>query len=271
MQCPRCQAQNREGARFCRECGSPFAVMCPSCGAQLEPGSRFCDGCGAKLAPNSTPAAPVGGSAVAPTLGSAGVAPARARFAAPETYIPKHLVEKILTSKASLEGERKQVTVLFADLKGSMELLAERDSGRGTQDPRPGARVHDGSGAPLRRHREPGDGRRGHGALRRPARARRSCGTGVLCGTAYARDREALCRRDVSHARHPAADPGGAQLRRGGGAHDRQRLAHGLHGSRTDDALGGAYPPGRSRNLDSRAMRRSGCATPVTRSTITGL
>ena len=55
--------------------------------------------------------------------------PAKAapRFASPETYTPKHLAEKILTSKAALEGERKQVTVLFADLKGSMELLADRD------------------------------------------------------------------------------------------------------------------------------------------------
>src|SRR5262249_31686987 len=49
------------------------------------------------------------------------------RFASPEAYTPKHLAEKILTSKAALEGERKQVTVLFADLKGSMELLADRD------------------------------------------------------------------------------------------------------------------------------------------------
>jgi class 3 adenylate cyclase len=45
----------------------------------------------------------------------------------PQTYTPAHLVEKILTSKTALEGERKQVTVLFADLKGSMELLADRD------------------------------------------------------------------------------------------------------------------------------------------------
>jgi class 3 adenylate cyclase/tetratricopeptide (TPR) repeat protein len=57
-------------------------------------------------------------------------APARqgsATFASPRSYTPKHLAEKILTSKAALEGERKQVTVLFADLKGSMELLADRD------------------------------------------------------------------------------------------------------------------------------------------------
>ena len=51
----------------------------------------------------------------------------RAKFASPETYTPKHLAEKILTSKSALEGERKQVTVLFADMKGSMELLADRD------------------------------------------------------------------------------------------------------------------------------------------------
>jgi hypothetical protein len=49
------------------------------------------------------------------------------RFATPDSYTPKHLAEKILTSKTALEGERKQVTVLFADLKGSMELLADRD------------------------------------------------------------------------------------------------------------------------------------------------
>jgi class 3 adenylate cyclase/tetratricopeptide (TPR) repeat protein len=56
----------------------------------------------------------------------AGAAP-EARFTSPESYTPKHLAEKILTSKSALEGERKQVTVLFADLKGSMELLADRD------------------------------------------------------------------------------------------------------------------------------------------------
>jgi len=57
----------------------------------------------------------------------AGATPPEARFASPQSYTPKHLAEKILTSKSALEGERKQVTVLFADLKGSMELLADRD------------------------------------------------------------------------------------------------------------------------------------------------
>jgi class 3 adenylate cyclase/tetratricopeptide (TPR) repeat protein len=109
MKCPRCQAENREGARFCRECGATFGGVCSSCGAKVEAGSKFCDGCGASLA-----AIPV------PGLGPS-------RFASPESYTPKHLAEKILTSKNALEGERKQVTVLFADLKGSMELLADRD------------------------------------------------------------------------------------------------------------------------------------------------
>jgi class 3 adenylate cyclase len=57
----------------------------------------------------------------------AGATAPEGRYASPQSYIPKHLAEKILTSKSALEGERKQVTVLFADLKGSMELLADRD------------------------------------------------------------------------------------------------------------------------------------------------
>ena len=79
---------------------------CASCGTQLPAAAKFCLEC----------AHPVGGATDGPT-----------RFASPESYTPKHLAEKILTSKAALEGERKQVTVLFADLKGSMELLADRD------------------------------------------------------------------------------------------------------------------------------------------------
>src|SRR5262249_17574116 len=73
-------------------------------GASNPPENKFCGQCAAPLAKPSEP-----------------------RFGAPEKYTPKHLAEKILTSKSALEGERKQVTVLFADLKGSMELLADRD------------------------------------------------------------------------------------------------------------------------------------------------
>ncbi|HSB72512.1 MAG TPA: adenylate/guanylate cyclase domain-containing protein [Candidatus Methylomirabilis sp.] len=109
MQCPRCRAENREGARFCRECEARFDGVCPKCGAKVEPGSKFCDACGSSI--------PV--AVTATTLPS--------RFASPEIYTPKHLAEKILSSRSELEGERKLVTVLFADLKGSMGILADRD------------------------------------------------------------------------------------------------------------------------------------------------
>jgi class 3 adenylate cyclase len=90
--------------KFCGQCAAPLAFVCPSCGASSPPSNRFCGHCAEPL---DTPAQP--------------------RFAAPESYTPQHLAERILNSKAALEGERKQVTVLFADLKGSMELLADRD------------------------------------------------------------------------------------------------------------------------------------------------
>jgi class 3 adenylate cyclase/tetratricopeptide (TPR) repeat protein len=106
MKCPRCQNENPPGSSFCLECGARLALACASCGAELPAGSKFCNKCGTPVATE---------------------APTQSRFASPESYTPKHLAEKILTSKAALEGERKQVTVLFADLKGSMELLADRD------------------------------------------------------------------------------------------------------------------------------------------------
>jgi class 3 adenylate cyclase/tetratricopeptide (TPR) repeat protein len=107
MQCPRCQAENREGRRFCAECGASLALPCAGCGFSNEPGEKFCGGCGVPLtSARRTPE---------PTASS------------PQSYTPPHLTEKILASRAALEGERKQVTVLFADLKGSLELLADRD------------------------------------------------------------------------------------------------------------------------------------------------
>jgi class 3 adenylate cyclase/tetratricopeptide (TPR) repeat protein len=104
MQCVRCHHENRPGAKFCEECATPLARTCANCGAPLAPTAKFCSEC----------AHPAGQAAAV-------------RFAAPEAYTPKHLAERILTSKAALEGERKQVSVLFADLKGSMELFADRD------------------------------------------------------------------------------------------------------------------------------------------------
>src|SRR5919108_1813514 len=101
MRCLHCQHQNREAARFCAACGSSLAPKCPACGRQPPPGAVFCDHCGT----------PVAGSA--PTATSPPVA---ARPQISQAYTPKHLAEKILTSRSALEGERKQVTVLFADV-----------------------------------------------------------------------------------------------------------------------------------------------------------
>jgi class 3 adenylate cyclase/tetratricopeptide (TPR) repeat protein len=109
MLCPQCQAENRDEARFCGDCGAKLERLCPSCGNGNPPANKFCDSCGSSLQDASAdPTSP-------------------RQYASPETYTPDHLAERILTSKTSLEGERKQVTVLFADLKGSMELLGDRD------------------------------------------------------------------------------------------------------------------------------------------------
>jgi class 3 adenylate cyclase/tetratricopeptide (TPR) repeat protein len=110
--CPECEHENASGQKFCGECGARLASRCPTCGTVSPPGQKFCGECGSAIAPGTVPAA---------------AAPAAARFSSPHAYTPKHLAERILTSKTALEGERKQVTVLFADMKGSTELLADRD------------------------------------------------------------------------------------------------------------------------------------------------
>src|SRR5438876_593019 len=106
MQCPQCQHENPPRAKFCEECAAPLARTCANCGTPISPGAKFCPECAHPVAVGT------------------GTQP---HFASPDAYTPRHIAEKILTSKAALEGERKQVTVLFADLKGSMELLADRD------------------------------------------------------------------------------------------------------------------------------------------------
>jgi class 3 adenylate cyclase/tetratricopeptide (TPR) repeat protein len=112
MHCPRCGFANPEGMNFCGHCGTGLNSGCPHCGFESPPGFAFCGKCGASLT----------GQPPASTHSSLAPQPQT-----PFTYTPHHLAEKILTSRRTLEGERKQVTVLFADLKGSMELLAERD------------------------------------------------------------------------------------------------------------------------------------------------
>src|ERR1700693_3886016 len=97
--CTKCGADNREGAKFCSECATPFAVKCPRCGATNKPAAKFCDECAASLAPAST---------------------------IPETVQPVRIVAEQAEASA-LDGERKTVTALFADIKGSTELMQELD------------------------------------------------------------------------------------------------------------------------------------------------
>jgi class 3 adenylate cyclase/tetratricopeptide (TPR) repeat protein len=110
MDCHRCQSPAPEGAVFCEECGARLESACPSCGAEAGPSARFCRSCGSPL---------------------------QADGRAPVAFTPAHLATKILASRASLEGERKQVTALFADLRGSMELLegVDPEEARRLMDP----------------------------------------------------------------------------------------------------------------------------------------
>jgi class 3 adenylate cyclase/tetratricopeptide (TPR) repeat protein len=129
MKCTACGHENREGARFCRECAAPLAaaMACPTCGTPSESGQKFCDVCGAALGGRGSRRAAGGeeeGSAGALRQGSGQASPSQP---SPVSYTPKHLAEKILQSKSAVEGERKQVTVLFADVKGSMELAEQVD------------------------------------------------------------------------------------------------------------------------------------------------
>ena len=107
MDCRVCGHLNREEANFCGNCGAALAevVACPACGAENPPGQRFCDSCGGALS----------------GAGSAGPG----SQAAPEP--PAHLAEKIRAGRAELEGERKHVTVLFADVVGSTDLAEQVD------------------------------------------------------------------------------------------------------------------------------------------------
>ena len=105
MRCTSCGSENREGRKFCAGCGAALALACAACGAGNQPGERFCGECGKPLLEAAKSAPPPD----------------------PRSYTPKHLAEKILQSRSALEGERKQVTVLFADVKGSMDLAEQVD------------------------------------------------------------------------------------------------------------------------------------------------
>jgi class 3 adenylate cyclase/tetratricopeptide (TPR) repeat protein len=110
MICPQCQYENSLTSAFCDECGTRLEAACPNCGESNRQAAKFCKNCGQAIAQTIT---------TAPST-AAGIP-------SPDTYVPRHLAEKILASRHNLEGERKQVTVLFADIKGSTKLLEGLD------------------------------------------------------------------------------------------------------------------------------------------------
>ena len=118
VQCLECKHESREEARFCEECGAALPICCEACGRVNRPLAKFCDECGAAL-----PGRPgVAGSAAGQD--TKGFDDARAQ----QTYTPRYLAEKILTTRSALEGERKLVTVLFADVANSSALAQELDA-----------------------------------------------------------------------------------------------------------------------------------------------
>ena len=96
MKCFHCQSENRIGAKFCEECGTALPRVCSNCGSEISETAKFCAHCGRSAAAESVP-----------------------HPRAPHSYTPKHLADKILNRRSALEGERKQVTVLFVDVVGS--------------------------------------------------------------------------------------------------------------------------------------------------------
>jgi Adenylate and Guanylate cyclase catalytic domain/Double zinc ribbon len=116
MQCAQCQFDNPPAMQFCVECGAKLAFLCPQCGAENQPTFKFCGQCGRRL----VAAEPVG--TVIPMATEEGGQPQERAI---QSYTPAHLAAKILTSRSALEGERKQVTVLFVDVSG-FTALSER-------------------------------------------------------------------------------------------------------------------------------------------------
>src|SRR6185436_12854614 len=114
MKCINCGHANTVGQKFCGECGARLDVLCAACQSKNPPGQKFCGECGAPLGATPPAAAPV-------------EVPRADRFAFPESYTPKHLADKILTSRAALEGERKIVTVMFADVSGFTSMSERLD------------------------------------------------------------------------------------------------------------------------------------------------
>jgi len=108
MKCPKCQADNRQGIKFCEECGAEFELECPACKAKISAYIKYCGECGNKLTTSNT------------TLSKE--LSVNEKIAKIQRYLPRGLTKKILSEKYNIEGERKQVTVMFCDMVNFTQL-----------------------------------------------------------------------------------------------------------------------------------------------------
>jgi len=113
MKCSNCQSENRKGVKFCEECGAKLELQCPRCSEIIPAGKKFCGECGHDLRSVEE---------YSQTEDSASV-----DYSQPESYTPRFLADKILTTRSSIEGERKLVTVFFADVAGYTTLSEKLD------------------------------------------------------------------------------------------------------------------------------------------------
>jgi len=109
MRCPKCEHENREGARFCRECGSPLERICPQCQHHNEPDAKFCDECGTKLV-EAEPTTPPRLEDMQKQL---------------QDRIPQSLADKLFAGARQMQGEYRLVTAVFADVSGSSGMARE--------------------------------------------------------------------------------------------------------------------------------------------------
>ena len=218
MRCSACGYESLSGKKFCGECGAALKLKCSSCGGENTPGTKFCGDCGNPLAEAAKQPPP----------------------REPRSYTPKHLAEKILTSRSALEGERKQVTVLFADVKGSMELAEQLDpeewhrswiaSSRSCPTVFTASRARSTSTPATASWRC--SVRRSRTRITRSALATRRS----TCARRCARYADEL---RVGHG-HQLRGAHGPQFGRGRGRQDRRRPADGLHGAGAHGRPGGA-------------------------------
>ncbi|MEK7397747.1 MAG: adenylate/guanylate cyclase domain-containing protein, partial [Candidatus Poribacteria bacterium] len=113
MECPKCKHINRDGAKFCEECGEKLQLKCPNCGAELRPNAKFCDECGERIT-----AIPEGSTlAVTQTKSIPRLADMQDKL-----YVPEPLRQRMDTARKEIQGENRLVTALFADISGFTPL-----------------------------------------------------------------------------------------------------------------------------------------------------